>query len=233
MVLLGLALRASANRPSTVAVLDNEASVTSLGSYHTDGDLVRVVEAYKPEIVAVGAPLSLPTGLCCLEPTCDCTVADPQRRGRQFELELARLGISCFFTNKGSIIRSLIYRSISLTQKLTKGGYQVIEVYPHATKLILFGDQLPPKNSSKSVAFLRQRLPALVQGLESHLGALDRNACDALLNSYTALLHRRNKTDVLGIPEEGLLVLPKLLPLMSTRLDPGAKAAQNVGSKPP
>jgi len=138
-------------------------------------------------------------------------VADPQRRGRQFELELARLGISCFFTNKGSIIRSLIYRGIKLSQTLTKRGYQIIEVYPHATKLVLFGDKLPPKNSAASVAFLRQRLPALIRGLDSHLSALDRNACDALLNSYTALLHRRNKTDVLGAPNEGLLVLPKLL----------------------
>lgn len=211
MVLLGLALRAAANRPSTVAVLDNESSVTHLGSYHTDGDLVQVVEAYQPAIIAVGAPLSLPTGLCCLEPTCTCEIKNPQRRGRQFELELARLGISCFFTNKGSIIRSLIYRSIKLSQTLTKLGYRVIEVYPHATKLILFGDKLPPKNSAASVAFLRLRLPALMQGLESHLGALDRNACDALLNSYTALLHQRNATDVLGIPKEGLLVLPKLL----------------------
>jgi len=211
VVLLGLALRASANRPSTVAVLDNEPAVTHLGSYHTDGDLMQVVEAYKPGIIAMGAPLSLPTGLCCLEPTCTCAIKDPQRRGRQFELELARLGISCFFTNKGSIIRSLIYRSINLNQKLTELGYRVIEVYPHASKLVLFGDKLPPKNSAASVAFLRLRLPALMQGLESHLGALDRNACDALLNSYTALLHQRNATDVLGIPKEGLLVLPKLL----------------------
>jgi predicted nuclease with RNAse H fold len=211
VVLLGFALRASANRPSTAAVLDNESSVTHLGSYHTDGDLMQVVEAYKPDIIAVGAPLSLPTGLCCLESACACAVADPQRRGRQFELELARLGISCFFTNKGSIIRSLIYRGIELNQKLTKRGYKVIEVYPHATKLILFGDKLPPKNSAASVAFLRQRLPALIQGLDQHLNALDRNACDAVLNSYTALLHRRNKTDVLGTSKEGLLVLPKLL----------------------
>jgi predicted nuclease with RNAse H fold len=211
VVLLGLALRASANRPSTVAVLDNESSVTHLGSYHTDEDLMQVAEAYSPALIAVGAPLSLPTGLCCLEPTCACAVADHQRRGRQFELELARLGISCFFTNKGSIIRSLIYRGIKLNQVLTERGYQVIEVYPHATKLILFGDKLPPKNSAASVAFLRQRLPSLMRGLDSHLSALDRNACDALLNSYTALLHQRNKTDVLGAPKEGLLVLPKLL----------------------
>jgi len=194
-----------------VAVLDDKPAITHLGPYHTDGDVLQVVEAYNPDLIAMGAPLSLPTGLCCLEPTCGCTVADPQRRGRQFELELARLGISCFFTNKGSIIRSLIYRSIQLNQKLTKRGYQVIEVYPHATKMILFGNKVPPKNSSKSVAYLRERLPALIQGLDSHLGALDRNACDALLNCYTALLHHRNETDVLGIPAEGLLVLPKLL----------------------
>ena len=41
---------------------------------------------------------------------------------------------------------------------------------------------------------------------------MDRNACDSLVNCYTALLHSRNHTDVLGSTPEGLLALPKLVP---------------------
>ena len=76
-----------------------------------------------------------------------CSFATPQRKGRQSEIELASLGISCFYTSKGSIIRNLIYRSIRLSGQLGELGYPVIEVYPHATKVILFGDKAPPKNS--------------------------------------------------------------------------------------
>ena len=57
---------------------------------------------------------------------------------------------------------------------------------------------------------MKDRLTPLVQGLDPHLDSLDRNSCDALLNAYTGVLHAKEETDVLGDPEEGLLVLPKL-----------------------
>ena len=154
--------------------------------------------------------MGLPLGLCCLEPSCDCNFAVPHRKGRLLELELSRMGISCFFTNKGSIIRNLIYRGISLNQQLRSLGFDVVEAYPHATKVILFGDKVPPKNSAASVAFLKERLSLMIGSLNGHLDALDRNRCDAVLNAYTGLLHSQDGTDILGAPEEGTLVLPKL-----------------------
>jgi predicted nuclease with RNAse H fold len=120
------------------------------------------------------------------------------------------MGISCFFTNKRSIVRDLIYRSISLNHKLLRRGYLVVEVYPYATKLVLFGDKIPPKNSARSVEFMREHLSRLIDAPAPHMSLLDRNTCDALLNAYAALLHSHMKTDVLGTPEEGLLVLPRL-----------------------
>ena len=44
----------------------------------------------------------------------------------------------------------------------------------------------------------------------NHLSSLDRNGCDAVLNAYTALLHSQERTDMLGSPDEGMLVLPGL-----------------------
>ena len=211
MVLLGVDLRTSTKHPSAVAALDSPAEVVFLKSFHEDQELVEIAREYQPSLIAIGTPLGLPDGLCCLEPTCQCRFNAPQKKGRQSELELARMGISCFFTNKGSIIRKLIYRGIQLYRELSAQGHTVIEVYPHATKVILFGDRVPPKNSSKSLGFMKTQLPQLVTGLESYLDGLDRNNCDALINAYTALLHSNNGTDLLGTSQEGLLALPRLI----------------------
>ena len=214
MVVLGVDLRSSLKHPSAVAALtaSPDPELKFLGFAHTDDEIVQTAETLQPSLIAIGTPLGLPNGLCCLETDCECKSHTPQRKGRQLELELARMGISCFFTSKGSIIRNLIYRGIDLSTRLRKLGFEVIEVYPHATKVILFGDSVPPKNSSSSLNFMKEHLPGLINGLEPHLDSMDRNACDSLVNCYTALLHSRNGTDVLGSTPEGLLALPKLVP---------------------
>lgn len=210
MVMVGVDLRSSAKRPSPVVVLDDDAQMVFIGAFGQDDELLDLLEAHQPQVIAIGAPLGLPTGLCCLETSCACYITGPQQKGRRLELELSRMGISCFFTNKRTIISSLIYRGVGLNQQLSEAGYQVIEVYPHASKVILFGDKIPPKNSADSLAFMRERLSSLVHGLDGHVSRLDRNGCDAILNAYTALLHTRDGTDMLGSPDEGLLVLPGL-----------------------
>jgi predicted RNase H-like nuclease len=91
-------------------------------------------------------------------------------------------------------------------------GFDVIEVYPYATKVILFGDKVPRKNSANNLAFMKEHLPRLIHGLEPYLDTLDDHTWDALVNAYTALLHSRDRTDLLGSAKEGLLALPKLVP---------------------
>ena len=209
-MIFGIDLRASPKRPSAVVALDDEAKLSFLSNFSDDSELFQMGQTHQPNLIAIGAPLSLPTGLCCLETTCTCQTATPQKKGRQAELELSRMGISCFFTNKRSIIRTLIYRGIEISQQLTEQGHKVIEVYPHATKTILFGDKVPPKSSPTSLPFMKDSLTPLVKDLDKHLDELDRNACDAVINAYTALLHSQQETDMLGTDEEGWLVLPRL-----------------------
>lgn len=211
MVLLGVDLRTSTKHPSAVAALESPSQVAFLESFVEDQELIEIAQKHRPTLIAIGTPLGLPDGLCCLEPGCPCKFNTTQKKGRQSELELARMGISCFFTNKGSIIRKLIYRGIKLSRELTELGHNVIEVYPHATKIILFGDRVPPKNSAKSLAFMQAQLPELVSDLEPYVATLDRNRCDALINAYTALLHSNDGTDLLGTSQEGLLALPRLI----------------------
>ena len=209
-MILGVDLRASPRRLSTVVALDHLSTITFMNPFREDDELAEIAQTNQPELITIGAPLGLPSGLCCLETSCNCCFEQPQRKGRLLELELSRMGISCFFTNKGSIIRNLIYRGMALSCRLRGLGFEVLETYPHATKVILFGDKVPPKNSAASLAFMKERLLPLIGGLSPHLQDLDRNGCDAVLNAYTGLLHSQDATDVLGTPEEGTLVLPKL-----------------------
>ena len=210
MAVLGVDLRASNKKPSSIAILDSESHLAQLGSFLEDEELIKLVNDVKPSLVAIGAPLNLPSGFCCLDQTCDCRFSVPNRKGRLLELALAKMGISCFYTNKGSIIRDLIYRGIKLSEVLRDAGHKVIEVYPHATKTLLFGDKVPPKNSAVSVTYMIGHLTPLVSGMEKHADDLDRNTCDAIINAYTGQLHAQSDTDILGDPEEGILVLPKL-----------------------
>ena len=210
MSVLGVDLRASSKKPSSFAVLDTRSHLTELGSFYEDSELTKLVDDLRPDLVAIGAPLNLPSGFCCLDQTCDCRFSVSDRKGRLLELQLAKMGISCFYTNKGSIIRDLIYRGIHLSEILRESGHDVIEVYPHATKMLLFGDKVPPKNSAISVSYMIGHLTPLVSGMERDADDLDRNSCDAIINAYTGQLHAQSKTDVLGDPEEGILVLPKL-----------------------
>jgi predicted nuclease with RNAse H fold len=211
MTFIGIDLRASYKRPSVIAALDFDSQLIHLGTFLTEDELFRLTESLQPGLISIGAPTGLPKGLDCLEPDCPerCQPDPPDKTGRTSELELSRMGIGCFFTSKKSITKGLIYRSIKLKNTLSKSS-SVIEVYPHGTKVILFGDKVPPKSNLRHLPFLKERLPGLIKGLEPRLDSLNCNACDALINAYTTLLHARNETDILGIPEEGLLALPKL-----------------------
>ena len=210
MSVLGIDLSASEKRASAWALLDGQAELSCLDQFKTFDDLLGLLEVHKPTLVAVDAPLSLPLGLDCLEESHLCT-SSLNHKGRLSEQELARMNIGCFFTTKRSIIKSLIYRGVELQRELVNSGYQIIEVYPYATKVILFGDKIPPKNSARGLAFLKEKLYPLISGLDMYMDALDHNRCDALLAAYTAFLHSDNQTDSLGIPEEGYTVVPKLL----------------------
>lgn len=208
--LFGVTLRNSQHHPSALAVLDHQSRLVHLGPFCSDDELLQLAETLRPSLIAIGSPLCLPAGLADLEPSSGANALPPGNRGRQLERELTSMGISYFFTGRGSVIRHLIYRGIELKGRLDGLGHEVIEVYPHATRVILFGDQAPPPKGARAVEFLKERLPFLIDGMEPYIDRLDKPAVDSLLNAYTALLHLREGTDLLGDPQEGLLVIPRL-----------------------
>ena len=207
MNFIGMDLTTSPNKKTACALLDAEFRLQGQMLLGGDEEIVAFVEAHRAALVAIDAPLSLPLGLCCLEDTCSCQPISA-RKGRQCERELSALGIGCYYTTKRSIIKGMVYRGISLKAELERRGHTVIEIYPYASKLRLFGP-LPRKTTVAGRWALQEGLQRLIPSVPSpQENLLSHDALDALLAAYTGFLYNCGETEALGDLSEGLLHIP-------------------------
>jgi predicted nuclease with RNAse H fold len=206
---LGLDLTSSEKRPTAYAVLDVRGFLEECGTLRSDLDIRQWVLKAGASLVGMDCPLGLPRGLCCLEEECSCTPTSTLK-GRECERELARRGVGCYFTTKRSIIKAMVYRGMALRDALAGRGIEVLEVYPYAAKVALWGKPIPPKTTPQGMGFLRERLGELIHGVTSYPERLTHDLCDAILAAYTAYLHSQGKTESLGIEEEAFIVVPKV-----------------------
>jgi predicted nuclease with RNAse H fold len=207
MRVIGLDLTSSPEKATAYAVLTTGMDIVVEGFVTDDEEIIALAEEQRSALVAVDAPLSLPLGLCCLEEGCACRPVSP-RKGRQCERELSALGIGCYYTTKRSIIKGMVYRAIALKEKLEGRGFAVIEVYPYASRMCLFG-RLPRKTTVAGRRALQERLRCLIPAIPSpQESLLSHDALDALLAAYTGVLYLEGQTGALGNPAEGLLHIP-------------------------
>ena len=194
-------------KPSACLGLDRELKLIYSGFLYQDSDILKVVNSYGFELVAIDAPLSLPEGLCCLEEDCSCQPT-AEVRSRSCERELNRQGIHCFPTTKKTFIKAMIYRGIRLKTELEAMGYEAIEVYPYASKVRLFGKSIPSKLKPAGLAFLKQHIDYLLPNVTPYVDGFNHHLCDAAMAAYTAFLHSQGKTELCGESEEGAICLP-------------------------
>jgi len=206
---LGVDLTSSEVKPSACVGLDGELHFMYSGFLYHDSDIVELIVRHGFGVVAIDAPLSLPKGLCCLEESCSCQPII-EIKGRGCERELAKLGIPCYFTTKKSIIKAMVYRGIRLKAELESKGYKVLEVYPYASKVCLFGKNIPKKTTPAGLAFLKQHISRLLPGIAPYLDGFNHDLCDAAIAAYTAFLYSQSKTELCGEPEEGTICVPFL-----------------------
>jgi predicted nuclease with RNAse H fold len=207
MRIIGLDLTTSPEKATTFAVLTKGMNIVAEGLAAGDEEIIALAAEQCSVLVAMDAPLSLPLGLCCLEESCACHSVS-SRKGRQCERELSALGIGCYYTTKRSIIKGMVYRAIALKEKLDERGSVVIEVYPYASKVRLFG-KLPRKTTVAGRRALQERLRRLILAVPSpQESLLSHDALDALLAAYTGVLYLKDQTKALGNPAEGLLHIP-------------------------
>jgi predicted nuclease with RNAse H fold len=207
---LGIDLTSTEAKPSACVGLDTKSQLVYFGFLTRNSDILALANFYSPQVIAIDAPLSLPLGLCCLEESCPCQPKFP-RKNRQCDQELRQRGIPCYPTSKKTFIKELIYRGIELKTSIGRGvkqAGQVIEVYPFASKVCLFGKTLPRKTTKQGMGFLRDSLEDILPGLKPYLNMFDHDLCDATVAAYTALLYDQNKVDALGNNEEGLIFIP-------------------------
>jgi predicted nuclease with RNAse H fold len=206
----GIDLTSTEAKPSACLGLDGKSQLVYLGFITENRDIVTLLNFYSPQVIAIDAPLSLPSGLCCLEENCPCKPEFP-RKNRQCDQELRQQGIPCYPTSKKTFIKDLIYRGIELKTSIdheVKQAGQVIEIYPFASKVRLFGKTMPSKTTKQGISFLRDKLEDILPGLKPYLDMFDHDLCDAAVAAYTALLYHQNRVEALGSSEEGLIFIP-------------------------
>ena len=209
-MVFGIDLTSSETKPTACLGLNGELQLVYLGFLSQDSDIIALVNLYSPQVIAIDAPLSLPEGLCCLEEDCPCQPKF-ERKNRQCDQELRQQGIPCYPTSKKTFIKSLIYRGIELKTVIAseaKQSIQVIEVYPYASKVRLFGKAIPPKTTSQGIALLKNRVENLLPHLKPYLGMFNHDLYDAAIAAYTAFLYCQNMVDALGNSQEGLIFVP-------------------------
>jgi predicted nuclease with RNAse H fold len=206
----GIDLTSTEAKPSACVGLDGKSRLVYLGFLAKNSDIIALADFYSPQIVAIDAPLSLPLGLCCLEEDCSCR-PKLSTKNRQCDRELRRKGIPCYPTTKKTFIKDLIYRGIDLKSSISrqvKQAGQVIEVYPFASKVRLFGASMPRKTTKQGMRFHRDKLGDILPGLRPYLDMAGHDLCDAAVAAYTGLLYHQDKVETLGIDEEGLIFIP-------------------------
>ena len=72
MTVLGIDLRSSPQHESAVAILsESDKSLQSLTHFNTNEELSQIVVDQTPNQIAIGTPLTLPSGMCCLDRQCN------------------------------------------------------------------------------------------------------------------------------------------------------------------
>jgi predicted nuclease with RNAse H fold len=202
----GIDLTSGTLKPSACVCINATLDVVYRGLLSTDSTIITELHHLLPEVIAIDAPLSLPSGFCCLDEACTCHLG-LMEKGRLCERELARLRIPCYFTTKKSIIKEMTERAINLKQEFEKLGYAVIEVYPYASKVRLFGAPIPRKTGAKGLSWLRDRTKLLVNCRE--VDSWSHDLCDAAIAAYTGFLYVHGEVLPVGSTEEGLLYIPR------------------------
>jgi len=192
MIVVGVDLAGSEKRNTGICILKEDLAAKCF-VVHKDEEILELIEKFKPDLIAIDAPLSLPKGRKSLD-------RKEKIHFRECDKKLFEFGIKFFPITLGPM-RMLTKRGIKLRKILEKRGYRVIEVYPGATQDIL---KIPRK--SVNTKKLREGLKKL--GIKIEGRKLTHDELDAITAAFTGYLHRKGKTLSLGDEKEGAIVIP-------------------------
>jgi len=180
--LIGIDLAGHPERPTGWALL-KEKWVAVKELYSDDEILFAAINA-KPALVAIDAPLTLPEHGAIRK-------ADQEmhRRGYHVLPPLFRA------------MKELTLRAIHLTEELKVEKIKVIEVHPTSTRKAL---QMPLKDWHKIQKIFEEM--GLSNQWKKRL--FSPHELDAITAAITAHLHTKGKTESIGEPKEGFIIVP-------------------------
>lgn len=187
MIIVGIDLAGKEENPSGICVLDKKLKIKLiLKSLYSNEAILKEIETWKPSLVVIDAPLSLPQGRCCLEKDCDCAVGGHFRRAEE---EIRSYGRVLPLTFKG--MKMLTLRGIKLANKL-RTGCEVIETHPRTVQ--------------RTLGFIT--LEHVGKFLELPAEASEHEV-DAVLAAVTGYLYLKGCFIQLGDSQEGTIIIPK------------------------
>lgn len=209
---LGVDVAVQRGKGLDLVLLDGSRSPAEVRPRATREDLARMVERWRPAIVAVDSPPRWATS----------------GRSRLTENELARLNIHSFRTPSAEHAADRHFdwmrEGIAVFEILAELGYPLatgrpyeghaIEVFPHASATVLAGC-LAPKGMRKRA--WRERVLRMQGVRTDELRTMDQ--LDAALAALTGSLVLGGRESHLGDPGEGVIVLPVAAP--APRYRPG------------
>jgi len=191
MSIVGLDLAGVESRPTGLCVLKGWLAETFL--VYTNEEIVRKTEENKPKIVAIDAPLSLPTGRKSIEQKTNIHL-------RECDKELLKRGIKFFPVTLGPM-RKLTSRGITLRRTLESKHFNVIEVYPGGAQDIL---KIPRKQQG-----LRRLKTGLEKmGIKGLNDDMNDHELDAVTCALVGKLFLEGKTIIYGTREQAI-VMPR------------------------
>ena len=170
LVVVGIDLAGSSQRPTGVCVLQGLKAVTTL--VFGDAEILEVTCSVKPDLVLIDAPLSLPPGRA--------TIHD--RTGEHFrpcDRVLQKRGIRFFPVTLGPM-RILTERGLQIKEQLDALGMVSVECYPGGA-LDVWG---LPRQHHDLGGLLRGLTRMGVEGLRADASAHELDATAAALTGY-------------------------------------------------
>ncbi len=195
---VGIDLRASDARKSGVALMEAKSVQTRLVA--TDDEIVDLMLKWKPYMISIDSPLSLPKGRDCVSDECEC-----RKFGitRECERILRSRKINVFWCLIQSM-QGLTERGMKLAQQLRELGFDVIESYPGAAQ-----DILGITRKKISIEELKQGLIEFGLSGEFVDSKTTHDELDAITSALVGYFYLSGLYEGLGNEDEGYLIVPR------------------------
>jgi len=182
---VGIDLAALPRNPTGWALLED--SKLSVQQFLRDKEILEETIRHAPNFVAIDAPLSLPK--------------NKHAYMREADIEMHRKGYTVLPPRFRSM-EKLTFRASKITLELQRKLISVIEVHPLSSRKTL----RIPKKEWKTIHEIFAKMGLIGDWQKRVLTSHEIDATTAVLTGY---LHLKRKTELIGDPEEGIIVMPK------------------------